>query len=415
MAFRSPIVGMVVVLLLAASVDYIHSRSDPLEVLLTGHIGGMPFLSAVLKREPMTERIVIPTRISSTTVGVTTDTIKRYMRLYFPRSYEDLTTKYEFLLLEQIDYLFFTDQQFEWMRRAVEEEGLGGLQDRSVMSMHSWLSGPWSRTRLALAFPNDAEAVVAVSYHRNGPLEVILNEDPNIPDVVKIYKDVIKYEIGGWGSNLMIPKEGSQIYLWAKTGLFPEFAFPEPGLFPHILGWRYGKGYTWSVQDILGAAFWHEGENPYGTDVMIAMLMYSTGRELPGDVVLVHELRGRFTEYSEIKGFIFSLLDFVDKFGANTAVLEEAVTAMDERWRESRLSYLSQDYSSSWSQMEVLLRDLENLRIDALVLKDRALFWIYVIEWLSVSGTFLLAGFVLWTLMVRRRLYRQVASTRFAG
>jgi hypothetical protein len=65
--------------------------------------------------------------------------------------------------------------------------------------------------------------------------------------------------------------------------------------------------------------------------------------------------------------------------------------------------------------MEVLLRDLENLRIDALVLKDRALFWIYVIEWLSVSGTFLLAGFVLWTLMVRRRLYRQVASTRFAG
>jgi hypothetical protein len=257
--------------------------------------------------------------------------------------------------------------------------------------------------------------VVAVSYHRNGPLEVILNEDPNIPDVVKIYKDVIKYEIGGWGSNLMIPKEGSQIYLWAKTGLFPEFAFPEPGLFPHILGWRYGKGYTWSVQDILGAAFWHEGENPYGTDVMIAMLMYSTGRELPGDVVLVHELRGRFTEYSEIKGFIFSLLDFVDKFGANTAVLEEAVTAMDERWRESRLSYLSQDYSSSWSQMEVLLRDLENLRIDALVLKDRALFWIYVIEWLSVSGTFLLAGFVLWTLMVRRRLYRQVASTRFAG
>jgi hypothetical protein len=244
---------------------------------------------------------------------------------------------------------------------------------------------------------------------------VILNEDPLLPDVFRIYKEVLNYQIGGWGSNLMIPRKGSDTYLWAKTGLFPEYAFPEPGLFPHVLGWRYGEGYTWSVQDILGAAFWHEGNNPYATDVMIAMLMYSTGREIPRDVVMVHELRLRFANYAEIKGFIFSLMEFVDKFGANTGPLEEEIQVLDEAWRESRESYLSQDYSDARNKMETLIVDLEDLRSQALKLKDRALIWIYVIEWLSVSGTFMVAGFLVWTLMVRRRLYRQVRSTRMVS
>lgn len=46
---------------------------------------------------------------------------------------------------------------------------------------------------------------------------------------------------------------------------------------------------------------------------------------------------------------------------------------------------------------------------------NRALLWIHVINWLVVCGTFMASGFVLWTLMVRRRLYREVASTRLGG
>lgn len=405
--------GALVALWLMGSIP-VAARGDPLEVLLTGKLSGMPFLTAVLKREPMTESTVIPTRIgtASSAAGVTTDLIRRYMRLYFPRTYEDLVSDYEFILMEQIDVYYFTDTQFRWMTDAIREDGLGGLQDRSVMSMHSYLSIPWSEKILSEAFPNDAPAVVSVDYHRNGPLEVILNEDPSLPGVVNAFKDVLNYQIGLWGSNLMIPREGSQIYMWAKTGQFPEFAYPEPGLFPHILGWRYGEGYTWSVQDILGAAFWYEGTNPYGTDVMMSMLMFSTGRDLPEDVVLVHELRTRFTEYSEIKGFIFSLMEFVDRFGANTDSLASDIQEMDGRWMEARDGYLGQDYSESWTVMVALLSDLEGVRADAIKLKDRALLWIYIVEWLSVLGTFLIAGFVLWTLMIRRRLYREVSSTR---
>ena len=45
-------------------------------------------------------------------------------------------------------------------------------------------------------------------------------------------------------------------------------------------------------------------------------------------------------------------------------------------------------------------------------MKDRALMWIYIIEWFTVTATLFISGFLLWTLMVRRRLYGEVGVTR---
>jgi len=47
--------------------------------------------------------------------------------------------------------------------------------------------------------------------------------------------------------------------------------------------------------------------------------------------------------------------------------------------------------------------------------KNEALLWVYVSEWLSVTGTSLVCGFLLWTLMIRRRMYKEVAYTQFRG
>lgn len=38
--------------------------------------------------------------------------------------------------------------------------------------------------------------------------------------------------------------------------------------------------------------------------------------------------------------------------------------------------------------------------------------WVYVTEWLVVSSTGMVCGFILWTVMVRRALYRAVQETR---
>ncbi len=49
---------------------------------------------------------------------------------------------------------------------------------------------------------------------------------------------------------------------------------------------------------------------------------------------------------------------------------------------------------------------------DAMGLKGRTLLWVYLIEWLAVTGVGMMCGFVLWSTMVRRRLYREVKTTR---
>ena len=44
--------------------------------------------------------------------------------------------------------------------------------------------------------------------------------------------------------------------------------------------------------------------------------------------------------------------------------------------------------------------------------KDAVLFWVYIIEWATVSATSAVVGVVVWALMVRKRLYREVEMTR---
>jgi len=243
-------------------------------------------------------------------------------------------------------------------------------------------------------------------------MEVILNEDPSLPAIFTPYKDLLSYQVGSGGYTLMIPKEGSETYMWSKIGSFSEFSYPEPGMFPHTLGWRYGRGYTWSLMDYSGSGFWGDDLNPYGMDAYLGMLMYSTGRKLPEDVVTVHQLRIHFRRYAEEKGFIYAMLGFVERFGANTDALVHKIAGMDIGWEQSRGLYLEQDYEGAWPIITSVLDELFLLRTEALKAKDRALLWIYIIEWLTVSGTFLAAGFSVWTLMVRRRLYRGVPTTR---
>ncbi len=49
---------------------------------------------------------------------------------------------------------------------------------------------------------------------------------------------------------------------------------------------------------------------------------------------------------------------------------------------------------------------------EAIRLKDGALRWVYLIEYLSISAVALVSAFSLWTLMVKRRLFREIAPTK---
>ncbi len=55
------------------------------------------------------------------------------------------------------------------------------------------------------------------------------------------------------------------------------------------------------------------------------------------------------------------------------------------------------------------------ITMEAVRLKDEVLLWVYLVEWLAVSGTGTGCGFILWTLMVRRRSFKEVETTRLTS
>lgn len=75
--------------------------------------------------------------------------------------------------------------------------------------------------------------------------------------------------------------------------------------------------------------------------------------------------------------------------------------------------YIEMDLDRASTNMDALLVKMGKMIDKAMRVKDRALLWIYVIEWSTVTGVSILCGYVVYALMVRRKLYRQVSSTRF--
>ncbi len=75
-------------------------------------------------------------------------------------------------------------------------------------------------------------------------------------------------------------------------------------------------------------------------------------------------------------------------------------------------AYIAQEFVASSELMDKALDDLKGGHDLAIRIKDKALFWVYAIEWLVVIATLMATGSLLWTLMVRKRLYRATGTTQ---
>ena len=85
---------------------------------------------------------------------------------------------------------------------------------------------------------------------------------------------------------------------------------------------------------------------------------------------------------------------------------------IDDLHEQGREFYLSMDFDSAYDAMGAALAELQDLDGEVMKLKDRSLVWIYLVEWLVTTGVLLISGVVIWSLMVRRTLYREVKVTR---
>ena len=158
--------------------------------------------------------------------------------------------------------------------------------------------------------------------------------------------------------------------------------------------------------------FWQTTRNQFALDIVANVIWHGSHRDLPEDAMKVHFLRKRLQSFVADKALIICILDFVERFGANTDQLYADLLAVQQEKAMVNELYVNGEFDESYDMMDDLQKKLAALSADAMRLKDAALRWVYFVEWLTVIGTSLACGSIVWILMVRRRLYRDVAVTR---
>jgi hypothetical protein len=368
--------------------------------------------------EPLVIFSIIPTRLGATIYDP--EESQRMIRLYFPRIFDRSTV--DVLVFTAGDVVHLTTTQISKMMSGVEN-GVGAISDLGGASIVSHSIDSWLASGIDAIFPNDVAAVVATTYTQlTGAFPGYFLKE--VPYTIVVRKEVpgnpftpfvsvgIEQVRGGAGRN-MIPKEGSVILAEAKG----QYGFLRDSP-PFSMSWEYGKGKTITVTEWFGHPFWSDysgysppSENQFAPELFFNMVLSVTGRPLYDDILQVHRIKKNMREYRIRKGNLISVIDFATKFGANIPSLENNLDDLEEKKREADEYYLVGDYEQAARILTSAVTEMELVSQRVIELKNRALLIVYISEWLVVMGTLIISGVVVYEVMIRRRIYREVATT----
>ncbi len=365
-------------------------------------------LETWFESDPLFEYLFVPSR----DFGLGLKTMNKYIKQYFPRTAEGVAS-YDYILLNSPEVYFFTTQQLQWMYDAIRG-GSGGMNGASVMSQITQIHNAWEASVLSDAFPNDAAAVIARGGGGTSQISVFsVRVNRNFPDPVwSIYLDYGIEGIVTQKSRIVILREGAEAIAY-QVGNFPGKDVP------FIAVWEYGegRGRTMTTGDTMDAncffspQTWHM-LNEFVPDMFINLVYYSTKRTLITDVEVYHRVRSTFQDFRTRMEILLSLISFIEKFGASSEGIQDDIRDLEAMYVEGKDLYFDGDFQGTEDVMMAAFDAFIGAEEMARRMKDRALIWVYVIEWLATTSTLMLSSFVLWSLMVRRRLYQSVRTTR---
>ncbi len=331
----------------------------------------------------------------------TEEAVKRMVRLYMPRTYSDLTSKFDAIVLSNANRDAVGLKNIEMLARGVEEAGMSLFMDGGMETLGGTSFPPWGETAVGKLLPT--EDVIGAYVHEG---RFVISQPENelmssLPWETKPVFGRIFYH------NLVVQKPGSDLLAYADLG---------DEQHPAVVTWKLGQGartFVWAGElhkacmRVSGGDVWE-----YCTDLGANILIYLVGRPVPQDIDLVHRVRTEMFRAEARKSLIFSLLDFAEDFGANTQRLVLRLGEVDGVVEEAGAYYLDLHFEETLEIYATVDEMLTRIEEEAVGLKNRALFWVYVIEWLAVAGVSMICGLALWAIMIRRRLYREVKTTR---
>lgn len=321
--------------------------------------------------------------------------LKQFMRVYMPRNYRDFTSNYEILILSDTNRMLYTQEQLTWFEHGVEEEGIGIMMVGGIEAFGGDNYPTWAGSPVENALPvlcRDGQTF-RVDFR-------VLIDDPGDDFIQSLPWETMPVF---HGMNIVTAKEGSTVLLRASV---------DPN-YPLLVYWEYGRG-----SGLAHTPDWTPGWGQtvmtwdFYSDYVANMNYLNAGVGIPQNPMLMHRIRDSLRAYVLNRALAVSLMEFVEKFGAKVSVGEERLKVIADTYKEAQTSFIDQEYDTCMEIMIGIDEDFTQLSRELVELKDRALLWIYVVEWLAVSGTAIICGGILWTVMVRRRLYREVSITR---
>jgi len=339
--------------------------------------------------------------------GITTDDIRKAMRIYMARSYDDYVNKYDVMILSDTNMGIFLSGQVFWFRDGVLDHGIGLLMVGGYESFGGGFNHPsWAGSPVEEVLPVLVPSGMVTWVSGNVKIEPVRYDNVFMASLP--FKPTPEYMKIGTDGNFVIQKEGSELLArWIST------TYDNP---PCYVTWEVGQGRTYAMMhDWTPGGGYEMSRWDYYRDYSVNLMLYLAGRQLPTDHLIVHEYRASIHSMAVSKGLLMSLIDFVDRFGGNPREIDKQIIVLDAMVAESQEYYVDHQFDEALAKAQLAIEKVKEIEELSVRIKNQALFWVYVIEWLSVMSVSLLAGVVVWTLMIRRRLYREVRVTRLKG
>ncbi len=318
--------------------------------------------------------------------------MKKFVRLYMPRTFEALVSDYDFIVLSDANIIFMGHNHVKWIEDAVRDVGLGLAMIGGMESFGAPRGQPWT----------PLEDVLPVNFNM-GPW--VYTSFKVRPAIEHPFTQSLPWESIPFfhGTNKITLKNAATQLLTSDEISYPPLSYMEFGE-----GRSVAHSSDWTPGGASDVRKWK-----YYPDYVANIAFLATRNEIPQDAQLLRGLRTSFWTTAASLSSVVDTINFVERFGANIRPVEEEIGEVRAMIGRAESLYIEQDYDGSREKLQGIERRIAELNEMAMELKDRALFWIYLIEWAVTTGVGLAAGVALWTLMIRKSLYREVGSTHY--
>lgn len=360
---------------------------------------GAPFMTSPYQTFRM-DPLLSTTPIQANQYALPMSSIRKAMRVYMPRTRESMTRNYDVIGIDDASWAVFEAKLISWMSSACKEDAMGMFMAGGYESFGGNTGFPsWGETTLSEVMPVEC---IGGQYMEAGPNKVTDFEDELIRSVP--WDDYNRHSTF-CGYNLLVTKQQAHQLSHIESMGRED---------PCWVWWDVGNGrFFASAGGFRGVSGWCQFYNwKYYSDFVCNLQYFLAGLTPPTDLELLHNTRATFQDVYNQRLILMSTLDFIARFNADTRKADLKIQEALESLNKARDQFVDLELAESKELAETSYDQFEEAYGLALEAKNAAIFWIFVTEWLVVSATSMVCAFAIWTLMIRRRLYREVQITR---